>query len=105
MKEQGLLESLSSLQVTSGRSARNAGLHVQSRSVVRQVRVPPWMQTECGVTLNCVESLEGFVSDINAGRWDAVLPVVANLKLPRSLLEQLYEHVGCTLFWQTNPDV
>lgn len=46
------------------------------------------------MTLNCVESSEGFVSDINAGRWDSVLPVVANLKLPRSLLEQLYEHVG-----------
>lgn len=49
------------------------------------------------MTLNCVESSEGFVSDINAGRWDSVLPVVANLKLPRSLLEQLYEHVGANV--------
>jgi WD40 repeat-containing protein SMU1 len=55
------------------------------------------VQTECGVTLNCVESSEGFVSDINGGRWDSVLPVVANLKLPRSLLEQLYEHVGANV--------
>ena len=28
------------------------------------------------------------------GRWDAVLPQVAQLKLPRSKLEDLYEQVG-----------
>ena len=51
-----------------------------------------------------MESSEAFLSDINSGRWDQVLPTVAQLKLPRNKLEELYEQVvlsygiadGCT---------
>jgi WD40 repeat-containing protein SMU1 len=34
-----------------------------------------------------------FIADVNAGRWDAVLPQVAQLKLPRNKLEDLYEQI------------
>lgn len=54
----------------------------------------PVLQNECQVTLNTVDNVDAFTSDITNGRWDQVLPQVANLKLPQGKLEDLYEQVG-----------
>lgn len=64
--------------------ARESGLDATAAALGREARValnaPPGGRA-------------ALLADVRRGRWDAVLPTVATLELPRSVLESLYELV------------
>ena len=51
------------------------------------------LQLESDVTLNTVDNLESFLTDIHKGHWDSVTSQVSSLKLPKEkLVSEYYLH-------------
>ena len=96
-KENALLDSLQAIQVKFVHKPTFVLLVLLLQCQLQACLNPScvWsVQNECQVSLNTVDSIETFVSEINNGRWDQVLPVVSRLKLPHGKLESLYELVS-----------
>ncbi len=50
------------------------------------------------MTLNTVDNLEQFITDINNGHWDVVMSTISTLRFPPAKLVNLFEQV-CILFF------
>jgi len=51
------------------------------------------LSAETNTSLNALDDVEQFKRDVLAGRWDCVLPKMAELRLPKTCVEDAYEHV------------
>ncbi|CAD7940192.1 unnamed protein product [Amoebophrya sp. A25] len=88
---------------SSGGGSKKGQLSIESEDVIRLIlqfcrdndlpRTLMTLQEEAKVPLNSVDSLEGLLDDVNAGRWDDVLKTCSYLALPMDVKVDLFEHV------------
>eukprot|EP00960_Hanusia_phi_P060505 764527-Hanusia_phi.AAC.5 len=63
------------------------------------------LQDESKVALNTVESVEGFLGDIQSGNWDLVLAACQNLQLPVKKMMDMHEQIVLELLELREMDV
>jgi WD40 repeat-containing protein SMU1 len=63
------------------------------------------LQEESQVSLNAVDSMDAFASDIAHGRWDAVLQQTQTLECDSAAMTDLYEHVVLEMLEMKEKDV
>ncbi|KAJ0408675.1 hypothetical protein ATCC90586_007701 [Pythium insidiosum] len=63
------------------------------------------LQEESQISLNAVDSLETFTSDVMNGRWDAVLQQTKALACSAAVMTDLYEHILVEMMEMEERDV